>query len=184
MKRLILIPILIANLTACNESGSPAAFVADESPSSPPVSGPTPTPTPPAAQGACYGDYLVGTWTYTPSAHNLSIGQLPQTYIINEDCEAENIMCEFDFEVPPFGYTAEYSTGYGWDGNYNFRVRHLNAPNINKPGCMQFQNVITPWHNCNLFAVDNNTLELDCNGPASNNGNGTNEPGRVTFIRQ
>lgn len=171
-------------LVSCNESDSPVAFIADESPSLP-IDTITPTPTPVAIQGACSGDYLVGTWVHTPSAGDLATGRLPQTYIINEDCTAENILCEFDFEISPFGETSGYASGLGWSGSYNLRVAHLNAPNTAKPGCLQFTQVSTPWHDCNLFAVDNDTLEFQCNGPAGfNNGNGTTEPGRVVFLRQ
>lgn len=185
MRRIIMIPMIILNLTACNESDQAAKSIADGLPSLP-IDTVTPTPTPPTiTQGACSGDYLVGTWVHTPSAHDQSVGYLPQTYTINEDCTATNDMCNFDFEVPPYGQTSGYASGFGWSGSYNLRVRHLTAPDTTAPGCLQFQQVSTPWHDCNLFAVDNNTLEFQCNGPAGySNGNGAIEPGRVIFIRQ
>jgi hypothetical protein len=183
MKTIYLVLIALT-LTACNESDSASPFIA-ESPSAPIdsiIPDPTPTPGP---LGACSGDYLVGTWVHTPSAGDLATGRLPQTYVINDDCTAYNTMCEFDFEIAPFGETSGYASGLGWSGSYNLRVSHMNSPNTAKPGCLQFTQVSTPWHDCNLFAVDNDTLEFQCNGPAGfNNGNGTTEPGRVVFERQ
>jgi hypothetical protein len=165
MKRLILVPILVLSV-GCNESTDTAkiathieAPIVDEPPIDPP-----PVEPPPTVQGACAGNYLVGTWQFTPTALEITLGVQPETLTIGEDCVATSAKCGFDFEVPPEGYTAEFATGLGWDGQYNFRVRHITAPQVLNPGCQQFQNVFTAWHNCNVFANSNDSMTLSC-GP-------------------
>jgi hypothetical protein len=161
MKRLIIL-IAILGIAAC-KGGDDTAKIATpvESPIETPIDDPI---DPPNVQGACSGDYLVGTWQFTPSPAEIMLGVQPETLTIGEDCVATSTKCDFDFEIPPEGYTAEFATGLGWDGQYNFRVSHITNPQILNPGCQQFQNVFTAWHNCNIFANSDDSMTLSC-GP-------------------
>lgn len=161
MKHLILLIPIATLIIGCNESTDTAKTIEAPIDDPPPID---PPPVDPPVVGACAGDYLVGTWTFTPNPAEVMLGVQPETLTVGEDCIATSTKCGFDFEIPPEGYTAEFATGLGWDGNYNFRVSHITAPLVLNPGCQQFQNVFTAWHNCNIFPNSANSMTLSC-GP-------------------
>lgn len=169
----IILSLMILSLAACKGGGDTATIAAPvESPIETPIDDDPidPPDDPPVIQGACHGDYLVGTWTFTPNAAEIMLGVQPETLTIGEDCIATSTKCDFDFEVPPEGYTAEFATGLGWDGQYNFRVSHITAPHVLNPGCQQFQQVFTPWHDCSIFVNSDDSMRLGC-GPLGFFGN-------------